>query len=361
MGKSSLENNENLEELIREELEEHERICSRIPAYNLEEARREKRIKKAEEEYDNLLKNDSIKYPVFAFNFRDIRKYWKNLPDYETCDEYLNYAEGQHEHRTARFTSILIDMMDIGQYIVNPIPPEGTEEALRIHNTFLNTISEKLGIDPIFAVKYPWMVYDEQTNAMRFDRNKIEVFFTAMFELERQELKYFRDRGDIPRRDKRSKKGETDHRAEKSNGKTDGKATWYLYKFQCPEDEIKRIDKAFQKLSHEASLKLPENFNILNYFSVNHEKKDIKKLREQAIDWAIPEDLAGFVAFIEILKKDYGVKMMPSAVKATFTRAGNLVGSYETYKRSKNATGGFEKRTKIEERKSQLKKILELN
>ena len=231
MGKSSLENNENLEELIREELEEHERICSRIPAYNLEEARREKRIKKAEEEYDNLLKNDSIKYPVFAFNFRDIRKYWKNLPDYETCDEYLNYAEGQYEHRSARFTSILIDMMDIGQYMVNPIPPEGTEEALRIHYALIDMITKRLGVDPVYRIKYPWMTYT--AGEWRFSRKKIERFFKTMFELERQELKYFRDRGDIPRRDKRSKKGETDHRAEKSNGKTDGKATWYLYKFQC--------------------------------------------------------------------------------------------------------------------------------
>ena len=91
----------------------------------------------------------------------------------------------------------------------------------------------------------------------------------------------------------------------------------------------------------------------------SHEKKN-KQTLEAIIDWNSTKDLAGFVAFIEILEKDYGVKTRPIQVWATFTRCGKKLNkdSYNTYKNSKPApSNDFKKREAVERRKAELRNI----
>ncbi len=157
--------------------------------------------------------------------------------------------------------------------------------------------------------------------------------------------------GDLPRRDEL----QTTNQAETTG---DNRNSLWL-KFHCPKDNLKIIEGKFQELAHKGILKLPENFVISNYFSTSHEKKN-KQTLEAIIDWNSTKDLAGFVAFIEILEKDYGVKTRPIQVWATFTRCGKKLNkdSYNTYKNSKPApSNDFKKREAVERRKAELRNI----
>ena len=220
--------------------------------------------------------------------------------------------------------------------------------------------TEWLGIDRAYMHIYPWVAENKETGKYHFSRQKIIRFFEAMFNIEEKEIKYLKNPRALLRKNEKPESFSDAINGKKnqhSEGKKKGaKREWYLRKFQCPEDKIKSIDEVFRKLEYREILILPENFNILNYFSVKRENKDKKTLREHIIDWTVPDDLAGLVAFVEILEDEYNVKTEPSQVRATFQRCSKDTGSYETYKGSKMTTNSYDKRNKIDERKSQLKK-----
>ena len=328
-------------------------------------------VRKEGDRQDKFNQSSDRPIPCFGFDMHRIESYWEKLSDYESKKEYIEKILSQWSFVRQKYAIHFHGITQTAYYTTtwkDPIPLPQDDELLdkilyRLQGGLINffriIISDR-EFNPLrYRAFYESITYtDEDTDLKYFSYTVTANFIQGYLQKQSDKIDYLLSCGEILRREKTVNESDTP----KNTGRKGGKKTWYLDKFICPENRIKSIDIAFQRLSHKATLKLPENYNIANYLSTKPEKKDKKKLREQIIDWSIPDDLAGFVAFIEILEEDYGTKkIMPSMARATFTREGDDIGGFETYKSSREAANSFEKRKKIEERKSQLRKIIEIN
>ncbi len=292
----------------------------------------------------------SGRFPSFAYNFKMIRIHWQQLQSIEDAVEYLDRVKGQFKHDQEEFITNLILEMDGSLFFSFSISPEESKEDKELWDRFFFKFAKWLGVERDYITPYIWLVQDEETGKYHFSNQVTSRFFEGMFGIEKKEIHYSMNCGDLPRRDEL----QTTNQAETTG---DNRNSLWL-KFHCPKDNLKIIEGKFQELAHKGILKLPENFVISNYFSTSHEKKN-KQTLEAIIDWNSTKDLAGFVAFIEILEKDYGVKTQPIQIRNTFTIGGEKIntGSFNTYRSSKPASDSFKKREAIERRKTELRVI----
>ncbi len=311
----------------------------------------EKRIEKIKAESLN-------KFPSYAYNFKKIRYHWKKLQTYEDAVEYLDRVKGQWEYDKRTFISNLILDIGAGAFFMFPIPPEGGKENKELWYRFFIMITKWLGLDRSYMLYYPWVSENKETGKYHFSDQRVDQFFEAVFNIEKKEIDHNTNKGWLPRRDELETKAQPS--TNQTEAATGGKNSLWL-KFQCPKNNLKNVGEIFQKFGHENILKIPEDFNISNYFSAQREEKNTQTLGER-IDWKPKKDWAGLVAFIEILEEDYEVKTQPSQAWSTFTKCGKKInkGCYNTYKSSKPApSNDFKKREAVDRRKAELRNIID--
>ncbi len=307
------------------------------------------------------------KYPVFDYDPKKIRGYLfsDKCPDYVSGEKYLNIAE--KKARNWRYISLFDKNRDLFyKTILNYWPRIWKASSYNLKYTYnvdLSNIDDVKKIIEQAKKEYrPFDGGDSFSTLYKAFEIFLNTICSEIADLKR-ELNHLLATEQIPKECSASSQSkvqkETNNGLDVAKNTRSGRNCLRL-KFQCSEDSLESIGKAFQKLADLNILKLPENFNISDYFSVRREGKNRQTLLER-IDWTRLKGLPGFVAFIEILEEKYNLKMNPIQVRATFKYHGeNITDSYETYKSSKPAPhNSFKKRESIERHKAELREILD--